>query len=313
MKLHLSRLFRFAPAALLSLAAIACSGVRAAAQESEEKQKIPPPVDVALTTRDLVSLQCTYYPGLNKKESVPVILLHASNGSRNDWEELALDLQKEHGFAVMTVDLRGYGKSTEKNGQKLLASSMRPDEYPLMVTNDLEAVKQDLVKRNNNAELNINKLTVVGAEMGAIVGMLWTIVDWSPPVLTTGKQGQDVIAVAMISPPFVFKTLNMSALSQPYPPQLAVRKQVSIYIAVGKGDSKAVRSADRLLNLFEPFHKAAASDPMSRDLFFESLNTKLQGAALLDEKTLDLKKHIAEFIQLRAAEQSHPWAERRTP
>ena len=115
--------------------------------------------------------------------------------------------------------------------------------------------------------------------MGAIVGMLWTVVDWSPPVLTTGKQRQDVKAVVMVSPPFVFKTLNLSVLSQQLPPQLAVRREISIYIAVGKGDSKATRSADRLLNLFESFHKANAADPMTRDLFFEALDTKLQGGA----------------------------------
>lgn len=312
MKLQLRWLAPSVPL-LVSALAFVCSCAVAQAQETEEKPKIPPPVEVSLTTRDKVEIQCTYFGGTHKKDSVPVILLHQFGGSRHDWDELALYLQKTYGFAVIAPDLRGHGNSTNFNGTKVLAATMPLDQYPLMVTSDLEAVKKHLMERNNNGELNINKLSVVGAEMGAVVGMLWTLYDWNQPVLTTGKQGQDVKAVFMISPPFVFKNLSLQELSQPGQVQMAVRKDVSIYLAVGKADSKALRNANRIYNLFEGPHKANMANPDTRDLFYEQLDTRLQGMKLLEEKSLKLGEHVGDFIDVRAAGQSYPWAERKSP
>jgi pimeloyl-ACP methyl ester carboxylesterase len=312
MKTRSCRWATWIPVLLLSALTFACASARA--QESdEEKPKIPPPVDVALTTSDRVELQCTYFGGTHKKESVPVILLHQYGGNRHDWDELALYLQKTYGFAVIAPDLRGHGNSTNFNGRKVLAASMPLDQYPLMVTSDLEAVKKHLMERNNNGELNINKLSVVGAEMGAVVGMLWTLYDWNQPVLTTGKQGQDVKAVFMISPPFVFKNLSLQDLAFQGPVQMAVRKDISIYLAVGKSDSKALRNADRIYNLFEGYHKATMANPETRDLFYEQLSTRLQGMKLIEEKSLKLGEHVGDFIDVRAAGQSYPWAERKSP
>jgi pimeloyl-ACP methyl ester carboxylesterase len=314
MKTQLRRLAHPISLLLLSALALACSSAGAGAQEPEgEKPKIPPPVDIGLTTRDKVELQCTYFGGMHKKDSVPVILLHQFGGNRHDWDDLALYLQKTYGFAVIAPDLRGHGNSTNIDGRKILAANMSPDQYPLMVLNDLETVKKHLVERNNNGELNINKLSVVGAEMGAVVGMLWTLLDWNQPVFTTGKQGQDVKAVFMISPPFVFKTLKLQDLAQQGPVQMAVRKDVSIYIAVGKADSKALKNADRIYSLFEPYHKATMSNPETRDLFYEQLGTRLQGMKLIEEKSLKLGEHVGDFIDVRAAGQSYPWAERKSP
>ncbi|HEY5313067.1 MAG TPA: alpha/beta hydrolase [Pirellulales bacterium] len=314
MKLQLRQLARPLSLTLLAALAFAWSSGSVQAQESDEdKEKLPPPVEVTLTTRDKVEIRCTYFGGTHKKDSVPVILLHQSGGNRHDWDDLAVYLQKTYGFAVIAPDLRGHGNSTNFNGQKVLAANMPLSQYPLMVTNDMEAVNQYLIERNNNGELNINKLSVVGAEMGAVVGMLWTLLDWSQPVLTTGKQGQDVKAVFMISPPFVFKNLSMQELTQPGPAQSAVRKQVSIYLAVGKSDPKALRNANRIYNLFEPAHKAAMGDPQTRDLFYEQLDTRLQGMKLIEEKSLKLGEHVGDFIDVRAAGQSYPWVVRKSP
>ena len=120
-------------------------------------------------------------------------------------EELAKFLQKE-GHAVLVPSLRGHGNSVnvQGSGRKLLASTLNPAQFQLMVKQDMEACKAYLMAKNNAGDLNIEKLCVVGAEMGAIVAMNWAVEDWHWPVLTTGKQGQDVKALVLLSPPMAF-------------------------------------------------------------------------------------------------------------
>jgi pimeloyl-ACP methyl ester carboxylesterase len=299
---------------LFVLALVSVSAGPVLAQQEDEDA--PKQEDVMLTTKDGVQLACTYYNGGKKKESTPVILLHDFKGNRHDFDTLALQLQKTHGFAVISVDLRGHGDSTGRKGQdkRLEAEDMPIYEFPQMVGNDMETVKSFLMQKNNEGKLNIDKLSICGAGMGAVVGMLFTKQDWSWPILSTGKQGQDVKAVFMLSPLFSFKGMNMQ-LIQTTPEVLS---KVSVYVAVGKSDSKAASEATRVFNLFKPSHRFTR--PQDQDLFLEKIDTKLQGTKLLGEPTLGMVDspdgkdvgHIAQFLEVRAATQPFPWAERKT-
>lgn len=285
------------------------------AQEEDDDSK-PKQEDITLATKDGVQLYCTYYNGLKKKESTPVILLHDFKGNRHDWDTLASELQKTHGFAVISVDLRGHGDSTVRKGQdkRLEAEDMPIYEFPQMVGSDLETVKSFLMQKNNDGKLNIDKLSICGAGMGALVGMLFTRQDWSWPMLSTGKQGQDVKAVFMLSPLFGFKGMTMQQITAT--PE--VLSKVSIYVAVGKSDSRSLTESTRVYNLFKPFHRFTR--PQDQDLFLEKVETKLQGTKLLGEPTLGMvdspngkdSGHIAQFLDVRAATQPYPWARRKT-
>lgn len=291
-------------------------GTSSAYAQPEDDDSKPKQEDVVLPTKDGVQLYCTYYNGLKKKESTPVILLHDYKGNRHDWDNLALELQKTHGFAVVSVDLRGHGDSTVRKGQdkRLEADEMPIFEFPQMVGSDLETIKSFLMEKNNEGKLNIDKLSICGAGMGALVGMLWTKQDWSWPVLATGKQGQDVKAVFMLSPLFGFKGMTMQNIST----TPDVLSRVSIYVAVGKSDSKNLTESTRVYNLFKPFHRSTR--PEDKDLFFEKVETKLQGTKLLSEPTLGMVDsadgksagHIAQFLDVRAATQPYPWVQRKT-
>jgi pimeloyl-ACP methyl ester carboxylesterase len=286
----------------------------ASAQEDEDSK--PKQEEIVLTTKDGVQLSCTYYNGLKKKDSTPVILLHDFKGNRHDWDNLASELQKTHGFAVISVDLRGHGDSTARKGQdkRLEAEDMPIYEFPQMVGSDLETVKTFLMEKNNDGKLNIDKLSICGAGMGGLVGMLFTKQDWSWPVLSTGKQGQDVKAVFMLSPLFGFKGMTMQQiLTTP-----EVQSKVSVYVAVGRSDSKSVTESTRVYNLFKPYHRF--TKPQDQDLWLEKVDTKLQGTKLLSEPTLGMVDspngkdfgHIAQFLDVRAASQPYPWAQRKT-
>src|SRR5262249_35007554 len=117
-------------------------------------------------------------------------------------------------FAVIAVDLRAHGDSTKQvapNGaqQNLDAAKVGKADVYAMARIDMEEVHRFLVTKNDEGSLNLNKLCLVGAGMGASVAANWAAEDWSVPPLAIGKQGQDVKALVLISPRWTFQALSM--------------------------------------------------------------------------------------------------------
>ncbi|MES1213721.1 MAG: alpha/beta fold hydrolase [Singulisphaera sp.] len=281
------------------------------AEEEQPKAKLPPRKDVTLSAEDDMALKATFWPGPNGKDSVPVIALHGYGGSRHDYSALAEFLQ-EKGCAVLAPDLRGHGESTlvPESNRRLSAADMPIAAFAGMI-DDVEAAKKFLMQRNNAGELNIDKLCLIGADMGAVVGANWAIDDWNWPPLAVGKQGQDVKAIILLSPPEKFKSLRMlEALND-----RSVRSQVAFYIAVGNQDPTAVREATKIHNTLKKFHPLPVK-PEDQDLFFDRrIPTRLQGTKLLGKefKEYGLMNNIAEFIDERAAKQPYVWQDRKLP
>lgn len=326
------------PAAILLWA----SSVFAAPAEDEKKkvEKLPQPQDLTFPTGDGVTLTATFYPSTKKKEAVPVVLLHMLKRSRNDYSGLAAELHKL-GHAVLLPDLRGHGDSTSVRGARtpLDAGTMSRAEFANMVAYDMQVLRDFLVQRNNAGELNIEKLCVVGAEMGASVALTFTYQDWLRPVQGNKKQGQDVKALVLISPEWTTPGLppnlpltRLPLTSMASDPQLRVvfkdpdavdfnlpvtldfRREVSVYIVCGKGTPKAVANASRLHKMLKRFHPdPPARRADERDLFFGTLDTTLQGTKMLGVRGLNLEQRIAWFIELRLVKRSFPWAERYNP
>ena len=100
--------------------------------------------------------------------------------SRSDYKDLAPFLQRL-GYAVLVPDLRGHGDSMHVKGARkedtINAEKMSPQQFLLMAGQDMKAVKQFLWDRNNAGELNIDKLCIVGAEMGASVAVNFALLD----------------------------------------------------------------------------------------------------------------------------------------
>src|SRR3989304_4268313 len=96
-------------AACVALVGLAFASA-AQAEQRDEVEKPPEPKDVVLRTSDGLELHATFFPGMDGKESVPVILLHAWKEDRHDYLSLAGYLQS-FGHAVIVPDLRGHGDS----------------------------------------------------------------------------------------------------------------------------------------------------------------------------------------------------------
>jgi alpha-beta hydrolase superfamily lysophospholipase len=246
-----------------------------------------------------------------KQDAVPIIILHAWKGDRGDCQALAEYLH-ELGHAVITPDLRGHGQSTQivradgTKGKLNTATQLRPADFQMMVTNDLETIKSFLVKKNNAGELNIERLGIIGAEMGAVLAINYAAADWSWPVYAgTGKQGQDVKAVVAISPEYNFKGLGIAAALQ----DPRIRTELSFLIIAGKGNAKAFSDAKKLFEMLERSH----TDPDKKDLYFVKPDTKLEGTKLLNEQSLKLNEMIGNFVDRRLVEEKFTWAERINP
>jgi len=295
-----------------------CFALPVAAQEKTDGP--PAPEEVTFNTTDGVNIKGTFYKGDKGKDTVPIIMVHMYGRDRSDWHPLALRLQKE-GHSVLTFDLRGHGESTKAtvNGReiKLDYRDMKTAQaFRIMVLQDMEAAKQILMAKHNAGELNIDKLCVVGAELGAALAMNWAVLDWSWPVLLTGKQGQDVKALILLSPEWSFKGFGVvDALK--FPPIL---QAISFQIVVGDRNSKqAVDNAERIYKLISP-HRPEPKEPEDikkyKNLWLDTYNTQLQGTKLLGQNLMlsgrTMEDRIAGFIRLRLVDQDIPWKERKT-
>jgi dienelactone hydrolase len=308
---------------LFCLAWLPCrSSLAAEGNSSEKKVEIPPPEDIELTTGDGLQLTLTYYAGTRGKQTIPVVLLHMWKQSRNDYKILAPALQAI-GYAVIVPDLRGHGDSTKLKGSRrdetLKAATLSPQQFGSMITQDMKAVRDFLWERNNAGELNLDKLCVVGAEMGASVALNFALADAMEQERNRVrrpeyKQGRFVKALVLISPERSFHGLSLRGPTT----NSVVQRDIAVLILVGKQDGKMMEESKRIHAIFEKYHPEPSGDDRidKKTLFFGPLDTRLQGTKLLDPK-FGIADIIADFIKRRLvkSEESKDWTwkERKVP
>jgi len=294
---------------------------------SAQTRSVPPEV-VSLVTRDGVQLKATYFPGAARKGSAeakqvaPVVLLHDHKETRSAFNSLAQRLQSPSegdevgpSFAAITVDLRGHGDSTRQvfpNGETidLDASKLRRNDFFAMVVMDMAAVRSFLVDKNDAGELNLNKLCLVGAGMGANVAANWAEQDWRWPPLAVGKQGQDVKGLVLISPRWSYNGLSFQAPMRFRP----LKEYVAWMLVYGAEDSKAaadVRRIEKQLERFHPDAKAAAAARGTSSLQVVALKSKLQGSTLVRQSGAPVEDTIVRFLSEHVATRQLPWSSRR--
>jgi hypothetical protein len=87
--------------------------------------------------------------------------------------------------------------------------------------------------------------------------------------------------------------------------------RLSVMIAVGKKNSRAVREAKRLEAIFKRNQPYATAEKMTdRTLFYLPMDTSLQGTKMLGESSIRLEPRIAWFIEKRLVDQNYPWKNR---
>ncbi len=278
----------------------------------------PKPKDLKLTTDDGVTLGATYYPSRTGRDAVPVVMLHDFKQNRAVFRDMAYFLQDPPdsslpSHAVVTVDLRGHGESTSavvRGGGtvELSAARLSTRDFAAMVLGDMEAVRRELVTLNDQGQLNLNKLTLIGAGMGANVALNWAAKDWATPRLASRKQGQDVKALVLLSPQWKSRGLPvLRALKQP-----GVQQRVSYFIAFGRQDRKQKKDAETIYKNLERYHPDPPRDQVreKKSLFMVPVPSGLSGTDLLN-RTEGLPLRVADFIDARVASKDFEWVARK--
>jgi pimeloyl-ACP methyl ester carboxylesterase len=306
-------------AALATLAALALLGTAAArAQDDRGQQHM-------LSTDDGWQLPITYYPAKGDKETVTreapvVVLLHGDKENRLVWEGsrgLAVRLQ-DKGYAVITVDLRKHGQSTNAaggeaaRGRSRETGNLQASDYQAMVEQDLAAVKDFIYEQNQAKRLNMNKLGIIGAESSAIVAMAFAVVDWNrapyddaPSLEARTPRGQDVRALVLLSPPQKVKGISLGETLA------AVRdpaKNIAILTLYGKRNKADAKDALYIHNkLFGP-------GKLNEDrIYLKGFDFNLRGTGLLGKKEVDAESTILAVLDAHLlALKDSPWRDRQS-
>lgn len=301
--------------ASLVLVIVVATALPAAAQ----RYRAAAPETTTLQTKDGVKLSVTYYPSSEEKDATPVVMLHDYKDTQGMFTSLAARLQnpgrddKHKSFAVVTVDLRGHGSSTQQtlpNGAtgSIDAAKLGRKDFMAMSVYDMEAVRSFLVGKNDDHELNLNKLCLVGVGMGATVAVNWAARDWSAPPLMVGKQGQDVKALVLISPQWKFRGVPLQQAMKFRP----LKQNVAWMLIWGGEDSDAASDARRVSKQVERYHPEPRSSQAGPRSFQEvPLRTSLQGSSLYGQAGKPLEDSIVDFLSQQVGEQELPWIQRR--
>lgn len=302
--------------------------LRAQGKEDDAEAMEPRAPNPPIVTKEGLPLSAMYWPSKSKSQGGVVVLLHGLNGNQLDWGKLPTQLQ-DQGHAVIAVDLRGHGQSTGKQGglgndavetkakgkakpkgkpakAAVEANSLKARDFQLMVTSDMKAVKQFIFQEHQKQNLNMNKMAIVGAGLGAAVALKFAEMDWLEPPYEDGPEGnktprgQDVRALVLLTP-----DSEVAGLPLPEPvkalrvPQL----QVAMFFAVGNKDKQDKGQTKKL------FDQAMVPETNMKRMYFRDYNSAGRGCGLLG-KNLQVEQNIANFLTEHLSNLNSPWRDR---
>jgi pimeloyl-ACP methyl ester carboxylesterase len=290
--------------------------------------------ELQLETSDGIRIAAWYYPVPDDAKAVAtVILVHDLEGSHKTVDTLARNLQRA-GCAVVAPDLRCHGGSGSRPAALTGSGAKADSADPRMLKKidlesmaaatggrlrdqsalrgEIEAVRNWIKQKSEAGTLDIDNLCVVGCGLGATLASMWTAADWNWPPTTTGPQGRQVRALALISPVWATKGISMSV---PLTSD-ALQHRIPILVLAGKSDRDAVRLFDQLKRYRpgewfqqragQPADKATdkakdLEDPADGTAFFIQTDTSLTGDKLANDPSLNVADQIKTFLALALA------------
>ncbi|MFG0265983.1 MAG: alpha/beta hydrolase [Rhodopirellula sp. JB055] len=294
---------------LIGCSAVLISALMAVPASAQRKKKNDDPAlkprPVKLKTKDNIELTSFYFPSTEGKNAIPVLLIHEWKGQASPYQKLCLTMRSA-GLAVLLVEYRGHGNSrqytTPRGDTKdFNVNTMGKRDIQAIIQYDLEEAKQFLKKENNEGRLNLNALTVVGVEEGAIMAAHWAVRDWGFPSVGRLKQGQDVKALVYVSPIKNFNGLTIDSTLRDRNVGL-----LPTMIVAGKASPEA-QEAERLGGRITALRKRLKIGGL--EVKMES--TSLSGPALINEvssTTTDIIKFIKANVPV--SESENEWIER---
>lgn len=167
-------------------------------------------------------------------------------------------------------------------------------DYERMMVNDPIPFQRFLVECNNKEKLNLNKLVILGIDMGGTVGGFWAKMDWEK---YKRKNTKTLIIITPNHDLVIERLFKDSKL---------FREQMSVLFMVGERDKAAFERAFQLREniLGKDKDKESYENYNSWDAKIPLLTfpTDLQGRELLSSEKLKIPQKVAEYINIHTAE-----------
>lgn len=180
---------------------------------------------VTIDSPDGVKLVGTVYQA-TKPNSPALLLLHQWQSDRHSYDEFAKRMQSR-GFAVLSIDGRGFGESTKRMDGSTVAAG-RTDADVKAMLGDVGAAFDFLAKQPN---VDPNRIGVVGASYGSSLALIY------------GADHSKGLAVALISP-----GLNYFGNMPTEPALQKYGSDCGIFMAAAKDDPESVKAVDALVS-----------------------------------------------------------------
>ncbi len=299
------RSFVIAVVYLLSIAVAVTVSAQRPRGNQDPKLK---PRTVTLKTKDGIALRAFYFPSDKGKEAVTVLLVHEWQGQASPYGKLVLAL-RDAGCAVLVPDYRGHGGSKEYTNARgesdtFNIAQMSKRDVENIIAFDLEKSKAFLKEENNEGNLNLNALVVIGIREGCVMAARWAQRDWSFPSVGSLKQGQDVKALVFISPEKQIKGIGIDpTLGDPN------LLRLPIMIVAGKTSDEAAE-AERMGKRIESIKKRIGRGEAT-GFDFKMFDTNLGGARLVNDVSTVIPS-IVSFVnsEVKISDEENPWVER---
>jgi pimeloyl-ACP methyl ester carboxylesterase len=320
------RLCRHLCLPVLLLLSLATAG---RAEDGAAVATAPSVEELRLETSDGIRIAAWYYPPPEEaKAAATVILIHDFEGSHKTVDHLARSLQRS-GCAVVAPDLRGHGASVRQAGagggksesseprllkkidlESIAAATGGRLRDQCTMSGEIEAVRNWIKRKSDSGTLDIDRLCVVGCGLGATLASLWTVADWNWPPTTTGPQGRQVRALALVSPIWATKGIS---LTLPLTSE-SLQHEIPIMVLAGKSDRDAIRLFDQLKRLRpDSWFQQRADQPPEKakglenaadgTVFFMQADTSLTGDKLANDPNGNVADHINTFFTLALSRQ----------
>lgn len=180
--------------------------------------------EITFKTQDGVTIAGNYFKS-HKMHSPVFLLLHMMPSTKESWNSFASLLNK-NGFAVLAIDLRGHGKSTDMNGLILDYKEFKdPDHRESM--KDIAAAKEFL---QTDESVDIKRMGIAGASIGANLGLWQASID------------KDVRLLILLSAGLNYRGIMAKDLAPGY--------CGTVYLLASEGDTNAAQSSLELVNAF---------------------------------------------------------------
>jgi hypothetical protein len=298
-------------------------------------------------TVDGVKLRGTYLPSTKGAKAACVLLVHdfdvtkGGDSHQDGWDSLAKALQAK-GYAVLSFDFRGFGRSDTVNPgefwkwphnkqgvrgfnpakpkETISHKDFPPTYYPHLIE-DLIAAKAFLDAKNDAKDLNDSNLIVIAAGQGATIAAMWMNAEGKriaspragfPPPPNALPEGRDLTAGIFLS---ISPTLAGQAMPiRPWLKEVGKEKKVPLAFVYGTDDDRGNRLALELVRDVVPSY-SREKPPAKKDQKFTTEHgikgSKLKGSQLLtkqlDTETWILRDYLEPLMDKHGLEE---WRQR---